>query len=148
MSLLQRHARDLILLEFVGVLKAFPELADRVYRAADQVYAAPAGPAASVTWSGEQLVGADRVPVQTRELAVEVTLRARKAVDLDAELNALAATVEAAITARAWVVLIKRCYLEGTVPVLDELQQPVGAVTQTWQVMYRVDMRAPEDPVA
>lgn len=98
-------------------------------------------------WDGEGAPG----PVQFRELAVVVDLYAKATQGLEATLDDLAAGVEEHLASGLGILkdITKLVYLESsTHELVDDLEQPAGRLRMVWQVLYRVDTRAPTGPAS
>lgn len=141
------HLRQAIIAEFVArIYTGVPALQQRVY--ASRVSPIEVLPAAVVYSDGEAWDGSTPPgPVQFRELTVTVDLYAKANTALEAALDQLAASCETHISKAGGILwsLAKLVYLESSTPELvDDLEQPAGRLRMNWQVLYRVDTRAPE----
>lgn len=83
---------------------------------------------------------------QFRTLTVLVRGRAKAAVDLDDTLDDICAEVEDALYTDETLggLVLKGLDLVSTEIEMAALDKPVGEARMTWQVVYRVDAKAPE----
>jgi len=146
------HYRTNLVEAVRGAVETVADLAGHTYRGAERQAGKGRTPCAVVWWDDEQRVemqpGESTGPVQFRELEVAVRIFAKeKAQDLDLELDTLAADVERAVAIHEWSGVLLDIWLESTSRDYDELEQPVGALTQRWRVLYRVDTQQPSAAV-